>query len=164
MNLPVGEVISRGLNLREMDLKRLLEGFFEKGFSGYIVATIEGYDGLEEGVLIFKEGGMVSALYDYDLHGLTVFGDAAVPHVFNSFAAEYVVADIVSLSNQQVELVTAFNDKSKLTKPVGRGDVGRLIPKIYSNEFAKSTLKELVKKDESKSELFKKLGLTGLGE
>ncbi|HIH10147.1 MAG TPA: hypothetical protein HA254_05785 [Candidatus Diapherotrites archaeon] len=164
MNLPVGEVISRGLNLREMDLRRLLEGFYDKGFSGYIVATIDGYDGVEEGVLIFKDGGMVAALYDYDQHGLTVMGDGAMPHVFNSFAAEYVVADIVSLTNQQVDLVTAFNDKSKLLKVVGKSDVGRMIPRIYSAELAKSTLKELVKKDESKSELFKKLGLTGLGE
>ncbi|HLC79322.1 MAG TPA: DUF2226 domain-containing protein [archaeon] len=164
MNLPVGEVISRGLNLREMDVKRLVEGFYDKGFSGYVVITLEGYDGLEEGVLIFKEGGMLAAMYEYDLHGFTVFGDQALPQVFNSFAAEYVVGDIVSLSNQQVDLVTAFNDKSKLLRVVNKSDIGRLIPKIYSAEFAKSVLREVVKKDESKSDLFKKLGLSGLGE
>ena len=164
MNLPVGEVISRDLNLREMDIRRLLEGFFDKRFSGYIVATIDGFDGLEEGVLIFKEGALLASLYEYDLHGITVFGDTALPHVFNSFAAVYVVADIVSLSNQQVELVTAFNDKSKLLKIVSRGDVGRMIPKVYSSEYAKSVLTDVVKKEESKVDIFKKLGLSGLGE
>jgi len=164
VNLPVGEVISRDLNLREMDVKRLVEGFFDKRFSGYLVATIDGYDGVEEGVLIFKEGSLIAALYEYDLHGITVFGTAALPHVFNSFAAVYVVADIVSLTNQQVELVTAFNDKSKLSKAVGRGEVGRLIPKVYSHEYAKAVLTDVVKKEESKVDIFKKLGLSGLGE
>lgn len=164
MNLPVGEVISRGLNLREMDVKRLIEGFYDKRFSGYLVSTSEGYDGIEEGVLIFKEGAMLSVLYEYDLHGITVFGDSALPHVFNSFVAEFVVGDIVSLSNQQVDLVTAFNDKSKLAKAVARNEVGRLIPRVYSVEYARNVLRELVKKDESKADIFKKLGLSGLGD
>ncbi|MBI4210704.1 MAG: hypothetical protein HY544_04335 [Candidatus Diapherotrites archaeon] len=164
MNLPVGEVISSGVSLREIDVRRLVEGFYEKGFSGYIVDTIEGFDGIEEGALLFRDGSMTAAIYDYDLYDLTVFGDAAVVHVFNSFAAEYVVADIVSLTNQQVDLVTAFNDKSKLLKAVQKQDVARLIPKIYTTEHARSVLKEAVKKTESKSDVFKKLGLSGLGE
>ncbi len=164
MNMPVGEVISRNLNLREMDLRRLLEGFFDNKFSGYMVNTADGYDGLEEGILIFREGTLLAALYEYDLHGITVFGDSALAHVFNSFAAVYVVADIVSLTNQQVDLVTAFNDKSKLQKNVSKGDIGRLIPKVYSAEYARGVLTDVVKKEESKVDIFKKLGLSGLGE
>ncbi len=164
MNLPVGEVVSREMNLREMDAKRLLEGFFDKKFSGYLVNTLEGFDGIEEGVLIFRDGELIASLFEYELHGITIFGDAAIPHVFNSFAAVYVIADIISLSNQQVDLVTAFNDKSKLLKQISRNDVGRLIPKAYSGEYAKSVLTNIVKKEESKVDIFKKLGLSGLGE
>ena len=164
MNLPVGEVVSRDLILREMDIRRLVEGFFDKKFSGYIIDTCEGYDGIEEGVLIFKDGELIASLFEYEFHGITVFGDTAIPHVFNSFAAVYVVADIVSLSNQQVDLVTAFNDKSKLLKPVSRGEIGRLIPKVYSGEYAKAVLTNVVKKEETKVDIFKKLGLSGLGE
>ncbi|MEK6958007.1 MAG: hypothetical protein AABW99_03450 [archaeon] len=163
MNLPVGEVISRGVNLKDVDAKRLIESFYDKKFSGYLVATLRGYDGLEEGVLLFKEGSLAASLFEYDFYGVTIFGDAAIPQVFNSFAATYVVADVVYLSNQQVDLVTAFNDKSRLTKEIKKSDVGRLIPNAYSADFAKQTLSQVVDKKESKKDIFKKLGLGGLG-
>ncbi len=164
MNLPVGEIISKGVSMREIDVRKLLEGFYEKEFSGYLIVTLEGFDGIEEGVLLFKGGSLDAAFYEYDLHGVTVFADAAVPHVFNSLAAPYVVGDIVSLSDQQVDLITAFNEKSKLARAVQKGDIQRLIPKAYSAEFAKSVLSQYVKKEESKKEIFKKFGLSSLGE
>ncbi len=164
MNLPVGENITRGLNLKEIDVRRLIEGLFEKGFSGYIVSTLEGFDGIEEGVLIFREGVLAASLYEYDLHDITVFGDSAVAQVFNSFAAEYVVADLIMLTEQQVDLVTAFNDKSKLQRPVSKNDVARLLPKVFSQQFAKDVLKHVQGDEESKSDVFKKLGLSGLGD
>ena len=163
MNLPIGEVISRGINLRDIDSKRLVESFYDKAFSGYLINSVEGFDGMEEGVLLFKEGIIVASLYEYDFYGITVFGDSAVPQVFNSFAANFVVADVVSLTNQQVDLVTAFNDKSKVEVGVPKNSIVRLIPKKYSEEFAKKTLNEVVKKSESKKDVFKKLGLGGLG-
>ena len=164
MNLPIGEMLSRGVNFKEVDGKKLVEGFFDKKFSGYLVVTLEGIDGIEEGIILFKEGRIVGAFYDYDLEGITVFGDTSIPHVFNSFAAEHVVADIVSLSNQQVDLVTAFNDKSKLEKPINRGQIRKLIPKVFSNQPAQSVLSEISSEKDSRKDIFKKLGLTGLGD
>lgn len=164
LNLPVGEIISKGVNIREIDAKKLIEGFYEKEFSGYLIVTLEGFDGLEEGVLLFKAGVLHAVFYEYDLYGVTVFGDASVPHFFNCLAAPYLVGDIVSLSDQQVDLITAFNDKSRLAKTVGKNDLQRLIPKAYSTELAKSVLSQYVKKEESKKDIFKKFGLTTLGE
>lgn len=164
MNLPIGEVLSQGVNFKEVDGKKLVESFFDKKFSGYMVVTIEGVDGIEEGIILFKEGRMVGAFYDYDLEGITIFGDTSIPHVFNSFAAEHIVADIVSLSNQQVDLVTAFNDKAKLEKPISRGQIGKLIPKVFSNQLAQSVLTEISTEKDSKKDIFKKFGLTGLGD
>jgi len=164
MNLPIGEMVSQGVNFKEVDGKKLVESFFDKKFSGYLVVTIEGTNGIEEGIILFKDGRLVGAFYDYDLAGITVFGDTSIPHVFNSFAAEHVVADIVSLSNQQVDLVTAFNDKSKIEKPINRGQIGKLIPKVFSAQLAQSVLSEIKTEKESKKDIFKKLGLTGLGE
>ena len=63
MNLPIGEVVSQGINLKEVDGRRLVETFYDKNFSGYLVSTIEGFDGLEEGVLLFKGGSMAAAFY-----------------------------------------------------------------------------------------------------
>jgi len=164
MNLPVGEVISKGVDFREVDAKRLVQSFYDKSFSGYLVVTLEGYDGLEEGMVLFKDGVMAGAYYEYDLHGITVFGDQSVPHVFNSFAAEFVVGDIVSLSNQQVDLVTAFNDKAKIEVPVNKDDVMKLTPKVYSSQFAEGILINVIEKKASKKDVFKKLGLTELGD
>lgn len=164
MNLPVGDIISQGLNLREIDVKKLIEGLYEKAFSGYLVATLYGFDGVEESVMIFKEGGFIAAIYEYELYGITVFGDSAVPHIFNSFAVEHIVADIVSLSNQQVDLITAFNDKAKLAKIVQKQDIAKMVPKGFSAELARSMLNELVKQEDDKSNVFKKLGLSGLGD
>ena len=164
MNLPVGEVITRGVNLNEIDIRRLLEGFYDKNFSGYLVVSLEGFDGIEEGLLLFKGGSIVAAFYEYDLYGITVFGDSAIKHVFNSFAAEYVVGDVISLSNQQVDLVTAFNDKSKVSESIPKNQVAKLIPKIFSHELAKGVLSEIVKESESKKDIFKKLGLSKLGQ
>lgn len=164
VNLPVGDIISKGLNLKEIDVRRLVEGLYEKAFSGYLVATLYGFDGVEEGILLFKDGALIAAIYEYELYGITVFGDSAVPHVFNSYAADFIVADIVALSNQQVDLVTAFNDKSKLQKPVQKGDVSRLMAKTFSKELARSVLTHIVSSTEDKAGIFKKLGLAGLGE
>ncbi|VVC00594.1 Uncharacterised protein [uncultured archaeon] len=164
MNLPVGDLISRGVNLREIDIKKLIDGFYEKSFSGYLIVTLEGFDGIEEGVLIFKEGTLNAAFYEYDLYGITVFGDSAIPHIFNSLVAPYLIGDIIALSDQQVDLIAAFNEKSRLAKPVQRNDVARLIPKSYSTDLAKSMLGQYLKKEDSKKEIFKKFGLTSLGE
>ena len=164
VNLPVGEIISRGVNIREIDVKKLIEGFYEKEFSGYMITALEGFDGLEEGVLLFKAGSLNAAFYEYDLHGVTVFGDIAISHIFNSLAAPSSVADIVSLSDQQVDLITAFNEKSRLARKVAKNDIPRLMPKAYSADLAKSVLSQYVKKEESKKDIFKKFGLTSLGE
>ena len=164
MNLPIGEMLSQGVNFKEVDGKKLVESFFDKKFSGYLVVTIEGVNGIEEGIILFKEGRIAGAFYDYDLAGITVFGDTSIPHVFNSFAAENVVADIVSLSNQQVDLVTAFNDKAKLEKPINKGQIRKLIPKVFSAQLAQSVLSGVSPEKDSKKDIFKKLGLTSLGE
>lgn len=164
LNLPVGEVISKGMNLREIDARKLLDGFYEKEFSGYLIITLEGFDGVEEGVVIFKEGSLTAAVYEYDLYGVTVFGDAAVNHFFNALAAQYIVGDVVSLSNQQVDLIIAFNEKSKLNRSVSKADIPKLMQRLFSTAPAKSVLGQYVKKEESKRDIFKKFGLAGLGE
>lgn len=164
MNLPVGEIISKGVNLREIDVRKLIEGFYEKEFSGYLITALEGFDGIEEGVLLFKAGVLSAAFYEYGLHGVTVFGDLGVLHMFNSLAAPFIIGDIVSLSDQQVDLITAFNEKSKIARAVTKNDIQKLIPKAFSPEPAKGVLSQFVKKEESKKDIFKKFGLTALGE
>lgn len=162
MNLPVGEIISQGLNLKEIDTKKLLEGFCEKSFSGYFIATLNGVSGIEEGALIFKDGRIVASFYEYGMYKVTIFGNESLEHVFNSFAAEYCIADVVSLSNQQVDLVTAFNDKAKLETPLQKGDIGKMVQKSFSKELGQKVANESIEKND-KAEIYKKLGLSELG-
>ena len=162
MNLPVGDIVSKDINMREIDNRKLIEGFYDKSFSGYLVFSLDGYDGIEEGVLLFKDGFLTAAFYEFDLHDITLFGDSAIPHVFNAIMAPGIVGDIVALTNQQVDLITAFNDKAKLKKPIGRKDFKWLIPKAYSSELSAGVLNQFTKKEEPKKDILRKFGLSGL--
>jgi len=164
MNLPVGEAIEQGIKLSEFDEKATLEMLTGKMFSGYVIVTIEGFKGLEEGVLLLKKGNIVGAMYEYMKHEITVLGDPSVSRVFNAFAAKDGIAEIYSLSTQQVDLVTAFNDKIKTSKEIGKRDISRYLIKSYDTTFAEKTLAEVVSEQESKKDVFKRLGLAGLGD
>ncbi len=164
MNLPVGEAVKQSVALKDFNYRKEIEGFFNSGFSGYLVTTVEGFDGIEEGVLLFKEATLVGALYEYTNYGITVFGDIALPQVLNGLVADYGVVDVYRLTNQQVDLVTAFNDKVKLSRTVGKRDITKYFKKKFSSEYAEKTLSDVLKKYESRESIFKKLGLSGLKE
>ncbi len=164
MNLPVGEAIEQGIRLPDFDEKATLEMLADKMFSGYVVVTVEGFKGVEEGLLLIKKGAIVGALYEYTKHEITVLGDSALPQAFNAFAAKNGIAEIYSLSNQQVDLVTAFNDKIKTAQEIGKRSLGKYLAKKYDISFAEKTLEGVVSEHESKKDVFKRLGLSGLGE
>lgn len=163
MNLPIGDVIEQNLNLREFDAKGTVSGLFDRMFSGYVVATIDGFDGMEEGVLLFKKGSIVGSIYEYTNYGIVVFGEPAMVQTINSMAAPWGVADVYSLSTQQVDLVTAFNDKIKITKDIQKRDIAGLFGKPFSDQYARQVLGEVLKQHESRETVFKKLGLSRLG-
>ncbi|MEM4390875.1 MAG: hypothetical protein QXX06_03360, partial [Candidatus Diapherotrites archaeon] len=124
--------------------------------------TLNGVSGIEEGALIFKDGFIIASFYEYECNKITIFGKTSLEHVFNSFVAEYCIADIVGLSNQQVDLVTAFNDKAKLEVPLQKGDLGKMLPKIFSKELGLKVISSSSDKSD-KSDIYKKLGLSELG-
>ena len=85
MNLPVSEVIEQGTKTIDFNYRKKAEGLMLKEFSGYIVSTTDGFDGIEEGVLILRKGYIVAALYEILNYGITVFGDSSIKHIANSF-------------------------------------------------------------------------------
>ena len=163
MNLPLSDVIEQGKKTAEFDYKSRLNSCLGGDFSGYIVLTIDGFDGMEEGVLIFRKGYLSAGLYEFLNYGITMFGDSSLKHTFNAFLNDKGIVDVYGLTNQQVDLVTAFNDKIKLTRPVTKGDASKLFALKYSSELSKELLKEVLQKQESKDEVLKKFGLTSLG-
>lgn len=162
MNLPVGEIIEENLALDELDVRGLISALVEKQFTGYIVNTVGGTAGIEEGVLLFKHGILVGSFYDYSNYGVIVFGKDAVAFVFNSFAAQKGVVDIMSLSTQQADLITAFNDRLKLTITFKKSDLLGLIRANYDSGFAQKALANVVDNGETRKNVMKRLGLSEL--
>lgn len=162
MNLPVGKLASQGVKTSEYNLNKEFEKLTEGMFSGYVVATIEGFAGIEEGVLIFRKGNAVGSIYEYNKYGITVYGNSAIPQFFNSLSAKYGIIDVISLSTQQSELVLAFHDKVKLGKELSKKDIEKNYKKGFTTKYAEQVLSEVLKEKKSKYDVFKKLGLVGL--
>jgi hypothetical protein len=143
-------------------LKKEFSDLMYNAFNGYLVVTIEGYAGIEEGVFLFKNGAIVGSLYEYTNFDIVVFGDFALQQSFNAAAADFAVFDVCELSKQQVELVIAFNEKIQLPQQIVFKDIGRFFKQKFDSAFAEKTLKQVLKKEESKYDIFKKIGLTDI--
>jgi hypothetical protein len=162
MRLPSGEVLRQAVNLKKIDFIQTLKDLSSKGFSGYVILLIEGFNGLEEGVLVFKNGEINASFYEYLKFGVTVFGDYALPQVFNASVADFGVMDVISLSGAQVDLITAFQEKSIVRKRIKIDELKKFAGKKFNNVYAKKILEKVLKKTEKSTDLFKKFGLTEL--
>jgi len=163
MNLPIGEAVERNLNLREFDARGTVTGLFDRLFSGYLVVTIDGFGGMEEGVLLFKKGVLLGSIYEYTNYDIVVFGEPAMVQSINAMSAQYGVVDVYSLSNQQVDLVTAFNDRVKISRAIQKRELSGLFGREFSDQYARQVLSGVLKEHESRETVFKKLGLSRLG-
>jgi len=164
MNLPVGDILEEGLPLKDFKPRQTLELLSDKLFSGYVVCGSEGIDGMEEGVLLFKKGEVIAAIYEYCKHRQDSFGNDALPQVMNSFLAPCGIVDIISLGLSRVDLVTAFNDKITLSKTIPKKDIPKYLPKSYTRNFAEKELKGLAKEEKSSYDILKRLGLGQLSK
>ncbi|MCX8158187.1 MAG: DUF2226 domain-containing protein [Candidatus Diapherotrites archaeon] len=163
MNLPVDNAIEKGVRLKDFNYKNKFLDFLDKGFTGYVVVTIDGFEGIEEGVLIFKKGTIVAAIYDFLNYDSSLYGKDALNYVFNAFVCDEGVVDVYTLTPQQVDLITAFNDKIELEKKISKGDISKLFSSKYSEDLSKSFVSKFLKEHSSREEVLKKLGLEGLG-
>jgi hypothetical protein len=159
LNLPVGTTKKQAVSIKATDLKKDVSALMVQGFNGYLVVTIEGYAGIEEGVFLFKAGSLYGSIYEYVNFEITVYGDIALTQAFNATAAEFGVFDICELSKQQVDLIVAFNEKVQVSQQILQKDIQRFFPQKFDSNYAKKTLESVVKKEESKYDVFKKIGL-----
>lgn len=162
MNLPVGRFLERGIELSKANLRERFGKLFEEGFSGYLAITIDGFDGLEEGVLLLRVGKVMGSFFTFEKFNREFFGEDALKLFFNAAAAKFGVCDIVLLTPQQAELIVAFHVKSRI-ESFRKEDLPRLLQKEYSAELARQILSHEGVKEPSKLDIFKKLGLTTLG-
>ena len=159
MNLPVGSVQAQGLKLEGTDFLQQALELSKQNFIGYLVLTIDGFDGFEEGLLFLKSGECIGAVYDYLKYGKTLYGEEALPAVLNASSAEKGVLDVCSLTAQQLDLVMAFNDRILLPQNKAVKDLSSLKTRSFESSFAKKHLAGLLEAEESKFEILKKFGL-----
>ncbi len=163
LNLPMGVSRILAKNVKTFDSRRELEDMAASSFSGYLVESLFGNAGVEESALLFRYGQGIGATYEYYGSKQTLYGDAALPHVMNGYLVENGVLDIMELSTQQVDLVTAFNAKLKLSKPLTKGLFKPLVKDHYDAALSKVVAAaQYPDQPVSKETLFKKFGLAGI--
>ncbi len=163
MNLPTGVVKVSSRNVRSFEAKRELDELSQSNFSGYVIESLFGLFGLEESCLLFKNGAGTGAIYEYYGIKTTLQGDEAVLHVLNAFSAEHGVLDLVELTSQQADLVTAFNAKLKLSKPIQKGQFRGLVKEQFDSSLGQGVAKQAKPEAEAtKESLFKRFGLAGI--
>ena len=111
MILPPGQSVKTGIDLAGLDFQGLLKELARKSFTGYLALMVRGTGGLEEGTLIYDSGRIVACTYEYLRHDKLLFGSDAFPRIGNASAAKKGAVDIFQLSQDQVKLIAAFNDK-----------------------------------------------------
>lgn len=159
MNIPIGELVEESIPLKNIDIGQKLSALMEESFIGYLVLTVEGSSGIEEGLVLIKAGEAVGAIYEYVKFEKSLYGDTAMQHLLNAGLVEFGIVDVGTLTKQQIDLIIAFNEKIELGKHLTQKDLPKVLPKKYSVGFAEEALGEKLKKKESKFDVFKKLGL-----
>lgn len=163
MNLPTGIARGNTRNTHSVDAKRELDDLAASGFSGYVIESILLPSGLEESALVFRNGVAVGSQYEYYSRSRTLQGDESLPHALNAFLAEHAVVDVVELSVQQVDLVTAFNPKLKFSKPIPKGGFKPFMKDTFDASLAEKVSSSApTNEPATKESLFKKFGLAGI--
>ena len=159
MNVPVGSVVENCVEIAGFNLQSKAVELSRKGFSGYIALTIEGHTGIEEGLILFRNGEITGSVYEFLKLGQVFFSGDALQLSANASRALHGIVDVIELSKQQAELVIAFNDKMGFERPVQAKDLSRLMQSIYDIELVKKFVGGKLRKEESKLDILKRIGL-----
>lgn len=152
-----------GKTPKQWDPRTELDNLAQQNFSGYVVETLYNGQGIDECALVFRSGQGIGATYELHFSNQSVSGDAALGLIGNALAVDAGVLDVVELSMQQVDLITAFNSKLKLTKPIVRGQFRGIVKEAFDRSLLPHSEAEGVAAD-SKESLFKKFGLAGIDQ
>jgi len=157
MDLPLGTPYQEHLKTRETDMLKTIIELMQKTFTGYIIVTIDGIDGIEEGALLFRNGILIGAGYEYMKHNVAVEGNSALEIVLNAFKAKHGIIDIYALALQHMDLVIAFHEKMLINIKLDPKTLQKIYPKEFSDKYAKEVIKQ--KEELTKYDIFKKAGL-----
>lgn len=162
MDLPLGMPLQQNLKTANVDMLNTMLELMEKQFTGYIIVTINGFDGIEEGAILFKKGTIIGAGYEFMKYGTIIEGNKAFEIVLNAFKAKHGIIDIYSLTTQHMDLLTAFHEKMLMGLKIEPKNLKKIYPKEFSDKYAKEVIKQ--QKEVTKYDLFRKAGIAGITE
>lgn len=156
MEMPSGEKVETGILLKNFNLEKTFTQLTNSKFSGYLAIAIDNTTGIEEGILLWRDGKITGAQYEYGKFKLLNQGETAFQECVNALHAEKGVLDIFQLTKQQAELITAFNEKIKAEHDIK--EIKKWLGK-FSTQFNQEGQKKVPNTDKPKIDLMKKLGL-----
>jgi hypothetical protein len=158
VNLPAGSVIKTDVDVASVDFIGLLKELKGKVFNGYLCIAVKGKTGFEEGVIVFDNGKVEAVAYDYLAFNKGVVGSKALARVINASSAKLGVIDIFQLTNEQVQLIIAFNEQAIVVP--SEDELRRLKTEVFSNSFEDEITGG--KEAETESDLLKKYKLSSV--
>ena len=159
MNIPIGKLEIEQKSFAEEKPFDKLTNMVNTGFNGYIVSTIEGITGLEEGLLMVRDKEIVGAIFDALRVNKQLYGVKALRLVLNLLKAKKGVFDVNSLSKQQIDLIIAFNEKVHLSKTIDATLLAKLEPESYVKDLVSKELAVDLTAVDTKYNLLKRIGL-----
>ena len=99
MNVAAGNPVERGKYLEQINPKQYVSKLIDEQFNGYLCVAIHGAKGLEEGILFFHSGSIVSSNYEYFKFNKTYLAEEAAERSLNALLAKTGVIDLYSLSS-----------------------------------------------------------------
>ncbi|MFA4855009.1 MAG: DUF2226 domain-containing protein [archaeon] len=159
MNIPVGTIEEQRKAFSESNPFEKLAGLLRTGFDGYLIATIEGVSGLEEGLLLIRDKEITGAVFEALRINKQLFGPEALRLVFNLLRAKKGVFDVNRLSRQQIDLIIAFNEKLVLSKPLDESLLLKLEPSSYQPALVSKAFEIELESTDSRHGLLEKMGL-----
>ncbi len=161
MNIPVGERVAENIDIKKVDVRKVISDLQSKNFSGYIAVTTKMNYGFEDSTLFFKQGSVMGCSHAFLAFDKIIYGEEGIRLFFNSFASQFGCFDVFRLTNEQMELIITFNDKI-LIKSAN-------MQKIFDNyikEYKESLVEKYIDKSElskDKYALLKEIGLGNIG-
>lgn len=162
MNIASGTPVQRGISLSDINPKEYLVKLMTEKFNGYTCVTIKGKKGIEEGILVFHDGNIVSSDYEYYRYNKRYVAEEGLLRTLNAFLASKGVVDSFSLSPYQVQLIMTLNDDCNL-----KNEIMSVASLPFPNSFSYSYEEALAEtkgetKEYAKEVLLKKYGLSKL--
>ncbi|MFH0987122.1 MAG: DUF2226 domain-containing protein [Candidatus Micrarchaeota archaeon] len=158
MDIALGKPVETGSYTDQLDARRFIEKLKSQNFTGYVSVVINESAGIEEGTIIFYNGGAACADYEYYKYNEVFRGNTGLERCLNAFLARNGVVDTFSLTSYQLQLITTLNEESAVS--LGDGDISAMIPDSFSERYSAQMVSKYGTGEATKQEVYKKLGIS----